>query len=425
MKILYLDCGMGAAGDMLTAALYELLPDKEDFLDELNSLGIPGVAVSSEASVKCGIQGTYITVKVNGEEEREEIYSHTHEHKHSHSHEHKHDHEHFYKHKHSHDGEYVHHHSGMHDIEHIIERLSISEKVKTDILAVYSLIAEAESHVHGVPVTEIHFHEVGTMDAVADITAVCMLVDRLSPEQVIVSPIHVGSGHVKCAHGILPAPTPAAAYILRYVPIYGGRIKNELGTPTGAALLKHFATGFGNMPVMRTAAIGYGMGKKDFTAANCVRAFLGETDDSGDTIAELLCNLDDMTAEAIGFAEEQFFAAGALEVYTVPAQMRKSRPGTLFSVICREKDKDRMIRLIFQHTTTLGVRENISRRYTLSRSIEIVTTEYGEVRKKVSVGYGVTREKYEFEDITRIALEQKMSFADVLEYIGKQGSSHA
>ena len=132
-----------------------------------------------------------------------------------------------------------------------------------------------------------------------------------------------------------------------------------------------------------------------------------------------------MTAEAIGFAEEQFFAAGALEVYTVPAQMKKSRPGTLLSVICREKDKDRMIRLIFQHTTTLGVRENISRRYTLSRSIEIVTTEYGEVRKKVSVGYGVTREKYEFEDITRIALEQKMSFADVLEYIGKQGSSHA
>ena len=364
-------------------------------------------------------------MKVNGEEEREEIYSHTHEHKHSHSHEHKHDHEHFYKHKHSHDGEYVHHHSGMHDIEHIIERLSISEKVKTDILAVYSLIAEAESHVHGVPVTEIHFHEVGTMDAVADITAVCMLVDRLSPEQVIVSPIHVGSGHVKCAHGILPVPTPATAYILRDVPIYGGRIKNELCAPTGAALLKHFATGVGNMPVMRTAAIGYGMGKKDFTAANCVRAFLGETDDSGDTIAELLCNLDDMTAEAIGFAEEQFFAAGALEVYTVPAQMKKSRPGTLLSVICREKDKDRMIRLIFQHTTTLGVRENISRRYTLSRSIEIVTTEYGEVRKKVSVGYGVTREKYEFEDITRIALEQKMSFADVLEYIGKQGSSHA
>ncbi|NLL78049.1 MAG: LarC family nickel insertion protein, partial [Clostridiales bacterium] len=194
MKILYLDCGMGAAGDMLTAALYELLPDKEDFLDELNSLGIPGVTVFSEASAKCGIQGTYITVKVNDEEEREEIYSHDHEYEHSHSHKHTHDHEHFYEHKQSHDGEYIHHHSSMHDIEHIIERLPISERVKAHIFAVYSLIAEAESHVHSVPVTEIHFHEVGTMDAIADITAVCMLMDRLSPEQVIVSPIHVGSG---------------------------------------------------------------------------------------------------------------------------------------------------------------------------------------------------------------------------------------
>ncbi len=171
---------------------------------------------------------------------------------------------------------------------------------------------------------------------------------------------------------------------------------------------------------MRTTAIGYGMGKKDFTAANCVRALLGETDDSGDMISELLCNLDDMTAEAIGFAEEQFFAAGALEVYAVPAQMKKSRPGILLAVMCHEKDKDQMIRLIFKHTTTLGVRENISRRYTLARSIETVATEYGEVRKKVSVGYGVTREKYEFDSLARIAREQKISLAEVVERIGKQ-----
>lgn len=411
---------MGAAGDMLTAALLELLPDKEDFLAELNSLGIPGVEVLSEVSVKCGIRGTHITVKVNGREETEEMHSHTHEHGHGHSHEHTHDHEHFREHGHTHNGQHEHHHSGMHEIEHIIGNLPLSEKVKADILAVFSLIAEAESHVHGVPVTEIHFHEVGTMDAVAEITAVCMLMDRLSPEQVVVSPIHVGSGHVKCAHGILPVPAPATAYILRGVPVYGGGIKSELCTPTGAALLKRFATRFGDMPVMRTTAIGYGMGKKDFAVANCVRAFLGETEGSGDTIIELLCNLDDMTAEAIGFAEEQFFAAGALEVYTVPAQMKKSRPGILLSVMCREKDKDRMIRLIFRHTTTLGVRENICRRYTLSRSIETVMTAYGEVRKKTSSGYGVTREKYEFEDIARIAREHKMSLADVLERISKQ-----
>lgn len=410
MKTLYLDCGMGAAGDMLTAALLELLPDKEEFLAELNNLGIPGVAVSSEVSIKCGIQGTHITVKVNGEEESEEMHAHTHEHSHSHEH----------SHEHSHNGNHTHRHSSMHEIGHIIEDLPVSEKVKADILAVYSLIAEAESHAHGVPVTEIHFHEVGTMDAVADVTAVCMLMDRLSPEQVVVSPVHVGSGHVKCAHGILPVPAPATAYILRDVPIYGGGIKSELCTPTGAALLKHFATRFSDMPVMRTTTIGYGMGKKDFTAANCVRALIGETEDSGDMITELCCNLDDMTAEAIGFAEEQFFAAGALEVYTVPAQMKKSRPGILLSVMCHEKEKDQMIQLIFQHTTTLGIRENISRRYTLSRTVETVSTDLGEVRKKVSTGYGVKREKYEYDDMARIAREQNMSLADVTAHIQKQ-----
>lgn len=408
MRTLYLDCGMGAAGDMLTAALLELLPDREAFLDELNALGIPGVTFSSEASAKCGIQGTHITVKVKGAEESEELDAHEHSHSHEHGH------------GHSHDGEHHHHHSGMHEIEHIVEDLPVSEKVKADILAVYSLIAEAESHAHGVPVTEIHFHEVGTMDAVADVTAVCMLMERLAPEQVIASPVHVGSGHVKCAHGILPVPAPATAYILRDVPIYGGDIKTELCTPTGAALLKHFAAGFGAMPVMRTTAIGYGMGKKDFTAANCVRALIGETEDSGDTVAELCCNLDDMTAEAVGFAEEQFFAAGALEVYTVPAQMKKSRPGILLSVMCREKDKAQMLKLIFRHTTTLGVRESISRRYTLSRTIETVQTDFGEVRKKVSSGYGVKREKYEYEDIARIAREQEMSIGDVTAFIRKQ-----
>lgn len=405
MKTLYLDCGMGAAGDMLTAALLELLPDRDEFLAELNGLGIPGVTVISEPSAKCGIQGTRITVKVNGEEESEEMHGHDHDHGHEHPHDEEHHH---------------HHHSGMQDIEHIIEELPVSGKVKADILAVYSLIADAESHAHGVPVTEIHFHEVGTMDAVADVTAVCMLMERLSPETVVVSPVHVGSGHVQCAHGILPVPAPATAYILRDVPIYGGGIKSELCTPTGAALLKYFATKFGDMPVMRTTAIGYGMGKKDFTAANCVRALVGETEDTGDMVTELCCNLDDMTAEAIGFAEEQLFAADALEVYTVPAQMKKSRPGVLLHVLCHDKDRDKIVRLIFKHTTTLGIRENFSRRYTLSRTVETVQTDLGEVRIKTSSGYGVTRGKYEYEDVARIAREQEMSFADVIARIRNQ-----
>ena len=161
-------------------------------------------------------------------------------------------------------------------MEHIISRLKVSEKVRQNALAVYQIIAEAESHAHGKPVQEIHFHEVGTMDAIADVTAVCMLMEKLNPDRIAASPVHVGSGHVHCAHGIMPVPAPATAYILRGIPTYGGGIRGELCTPTGAALLKYFADEFGDQPLMRVQTIGYGMGQKDFRAANCVRAMLGE-----------------------------------------------------------------------------------------------------------------------------------------------------
>lgn len=438
MKTLYLECGMGAAGDMLTAALLELMPDPDAVVAELNGLGIPGVEFSKEAMSKCGIGGTHMTVKVHGEEESEEMFHHHHEdhdhgceaHDHHHDHEHSHeehdhhhdhdhsceahDHHHEHTHEHSHDGHHHHHHSSLHDIKHIVcDHLNLPEQVKQDVMAVYGLIAEAESHAHGVPVTEIHFHEVGTMDAIADITAVCLLMHHIAPDQVIVSPVHVGSGHVHCAHGILPVPAPATAYILNGVPMYGGAVKGELCTPTGAALLKHFATRFGDMPVMRTEAIGYGMGKKDFEQANCIRAMLGETEDAGDSVLQLECNVDDMTAEELGFAMETILAAGALEVYTVPVGMKKSRPGTLLSVLCHEDQKEKLVRVIFQNTTTIGVREHSCSRYTLKRSFETVQTPYGEVQKKISSGYGVTREKYEYEDLARIAREQGISLAEV------------
>ncbi len=419
MKTLYLDCGMGAAGDMLTAALLELMPDRDEFVKKLNALGIPGVEIKSEKAVKCGITGTHMTVVVNGEEEGAEEHHH-HEHDHDHEHDHHHDHEHDHHHDHDHDHHHEHdhshehhHHSGMHEIEHIIADLKLPAKVEKDVLAVYGLIAEAESHAHGVPVTEIHFHEVGTMDAVADITAVCMLLNELSPDEIIASPIHVGSGHVRCAHGILPVPAPATAYILQGVPTYGGGVKGELCTPTGAALLKHFVTRFGDMPVMKTQAIGYGMGKKDFEMANCVRAMLGESADRSDMILELSCNVDDMTAEEIGFATEQLFAGGAREVYTVPIGMKKSRPGTLIRVICQEQEREQILRLLYKHTSTIGVRETVAHRYILDRRIETTATPYGEVRRKVSSGYGVSRSKYEYEDLAKIAREQNLSIREV------------
>ena len=403
MKTLYLECSMGAAGDMLTAALLELLPDPEAAIEELNALGIPGVTFRREAVEKCGIGGTHVTVLVHGEEETEEMLHH---HGHVHNTER-------LSAQHHHD-ETHHHHSGLQEIEHIVcDHLKLPVQVQEDVLAVYRLIAEAESHAHGVPVPEIHFHEVGTMDAIADVTAVCLLMHRIAPEQVIASPVHVGSGHVHCAHGILPVPAPATAHILKGVPIYGGAVQGELCTPTGAALLKHFADRFGEMPVMRTEKIGYGMGRKDFEQANCIRAMLGETEDSGDRVVKLECNVDDMTAEELGFALEEVLAAGALEAYTTPVGMKKSRPGTIFSILCREADREKLLRVIFRHTTTIGVRESICRRYTLTRRFETVQTLCGEVQKKISSGYGVSREKYEYEDLARIAREQKLSLAEV------------
>lgn len=394
MKTLYLDCGMGAAGDMLAAALLELLPDPGAFVAELNALGFPGVHIRTEPAVKCGITGTHFAVTVHGQEE-----GHGQHHHHHHEHEHKHAHE--------------HHHSGLHEIEHIVQgHLVLPERVKRDVLAVYRQLAEAESHAHGIPVSDIHFHEVGTMDAIADITAVCLLMDRLAPGEVIASPVHTGSGQVRCAHGILPVPAPATAYLLRDVPIYGGTVQGELCTPTGAALLKHFVTRFGDMPVMRVSAIGYGCGKKDFEAANCVRALLGETENAAGSVLNLSCNLDDMTAEAVSFAMERLFDAGALEVYTLSAGMKKSRSGLLLRVICRPQDRETIVQTIFRHTSTIGIRESVNRRYVLEREIQTVDTAYGPVRKKISQGFGVTRTKYEYEDLARIAREQNLSLKE-------------
>ena len=413
MKTLYLECNMGAAGDMLTAALLELTEDRQAFTDRMNAIGLPGVKVEAEPAVKCGIIGTHMRVTVNGaEEESLDADSHGHDHHHDHEHEHHHDHDHDHEHGH-------HHHASVKDIGEIIDGLDVPEKVKADAKAVYALIAEAESRVHGRPVTEIHFHEVGTMDAVADVVGVCLLMDMIAPEQVIASPVHTGSGHVHCAHGILPVPAPATALILEGIPSYGGQVKGELCTPTGAALLKHFVSRFGDRPVMAVRAIGYGMGKKDFEQANCVRAFLGDSEGERETVTKLECNLDDMTGEDIGFAMEQLFAAGAHDVYTQPIGMKKSRPGILLSVICRTADADRMAETVMKYTTTLGIRRQDMSRYVLHREIGTVNTAYGEVRVKRADGMGVQKEKAEYEDLAALAREHDVSLNAVREAVRK------
>lgn len=408
MRTIYLDCSMGAAGDMLMAALLELLPEKDTFLQKMQSLGLPGLEISAEPSVKCGITGTHMRVLIHGEEEGHPEHA-VEEHAHSHADAPEAAHAHVHVHP--------HHHTDLDELPHRISHLNVSEAVRSDILAVYQSIADAESRVHGVPVEQIHFHEVGSLDALADVTGVCLLMELLAPEQVLASPVHVGSGQVRCAHGILPVPAPATALLLEGIPIYGGSIRGELCTPTGAALLRRFVTRFGPLPPMRVEKTGYGMGTKDFEAANCVRTMLGQTEESAGHILELACNLDDMTPEAVGFAMEQLFAAGALDVYTTPIGMKKNRPGVLLTCMCREDDREAMLRTIFRHTSTLGVRVSVCDRYTLSRRQYAVQTPDGEIRVKESSGWGVLRRKAEFEDLARIARQTGKSIAEVLDTI--------
>lgn len=407
MKTLYLECNMGAAGDMLLAALAGLFEEPEEAVLKLNGLGIPDVEYKISDITKAGIRGKQMSVLVCGGQEEgheEHKYEH-HEHHHHEYHEH-----------HEHHG---HAHAGLHDVEHIINSINASEKVKNDAKAVYNLIAEAESNAHGCPVEQIHFHEVGTMDAIADVTGVCYLLHELQIDKIIASAVRTGYGEVHCAHGILPVPAPATEYLLRGIPIYSGSIKGEMCTPTGAALLKYFVSSFGEMPVMQIEKTGYGMGKKDFEVINCIRAMLG-TSTSVDTkgkICILSCNLDDMTPEAVGFAMEELFKAGALDVYTMPVNMKKNRPGILFNCICEPEQREEMIHLMFLHTTTLGIRETVCDRYTLERTIDIQNTPYGDVHIKRASGWGVLRSKPEYEDIAKIAREKGISFLQATEQI--------
>ncbi len=486
MKTLYIECAMGAAGDMLTAALLELVPNPDEFIEQMNSLGLKGVSVSRHKAQKCGIWGTQMQVQVNGEEEQsvdvspeENIHAeHTHKQAHSHSHahdehSHAHTHEHAHEghsHPHSHVAEHIHHHGDAHphthehaheghshphtqgdaqehhhahgeehgnydmqSVKETLQNLPLKEEAKADALAVYELIAQAEANAHGCLVEQVHFHEVGSMDALADIVGVAILMHMLKPDRVVASAVNVGSGQVRCSHGVLPVPAPATAWLLQGVPTYSGPVRAELCTPTGAALLRHFVSEFALQPVMSVDKIGYGMGKKDFAAANCVRAFLGEeqTDAFGsvgrahsvsvpkdseyatEQVAELSCNIDDMTGEALGYAQEVLFESGALDVYLIPIYMKKSRGAHMLCCLCKPEDEHKMVSLMLKHTTSLGVRIARLERKCLERSVETMQTPLGQVRLKRGFGGGVQKCKAEYEDVAAIARKSGLSLAQV------------
>lgn len=522
MKILYFDCGMGAAGDMLTAALLSLFDDPEKKLEELNAMGIPGVRYVMEPAEKCGVTGLKVRVLADGQEEEtadvpsgssdaeesgracalsadedpeirrafpdEEMHDrghkhkhgrkHEHKHKHGHDHEHgfehEHDHCHGHEHEHGHDHGHDHEHGHSHehrslvDVEGILAGLNAPEAVKADAAAVYRRIAQAEAKVHGKPVTEVHFHEVGALDAIADVAAVCYLMHTLAPAKVFASPVTTGFGAVRCAHGILPVPAPATALLLTGIPAQAGRFEGEMCTPTGAALIGHFVQEFRTAPPMTLRAVGCGCGTKDFPRANVVRALWGDAweesapqEDAGadpaaraaapccgsanagsnsapapegsaaqdgaqpdasgflhDRIVTLACNLDDMTGEEIGFAMERLLDAGALDVFLTPIQMKKNRPGTLLTVLCRPADKARLTDLVFRVTSTLGVRETLCERTVLPRTEELCGSAYGPVREKISGEGSWTRRKMEYEDLARIARENGVSLREAARLAG-------
>ena len=506
-KVLYLDLGMGAAGDMLAASLFDLLSDneREEFLAEMNHAGLPDTVIKAEQVQKSGISGIHYRVQIHGEEElssdmhghehgqghehqhghdheHSHEYGQGHEHQHGHTHEHSHEYGHGHEHQHghthehtqglSHQHEHTHEHSHEHghthehhDMEEILSRvnaLALPERVKQDITAIYQDIAQAESRVHGRPVNEVHLHEVGMLDAIADIASVSLLLYKLAPDRICASPITTGFGAVRCAHGILPVPAPATAILLEGMPTRAGQVEGELCTPTGAALIRHFAGSFGQAPEMVPLRTGYGMGSKEFSRLNCIRATLGLIDENSrmnygtaadrnagtgikeaadkytrtgiekaadkytrtdteeaaggtDEIIELACTVDDMTGEEIGFAVEELLRGGALDVWTSAVQMKKNRPGTIITVLCSEGLRNTMIHLLFRHTSSIGVRETLHRRYILTRKSGDKETAYGSVRTKTVSGYGTTRSKAEYEDLASIARSSGLSLREARE----------
>lgn len=385
MKTLYLECAMGAAGDMLLAALYELLEDKETFLRTMNSL-LPQVELTPQIRTSCGISGVHMRVAVHGQEE--------HEHKHHHEHR----------------------HTSPGHIAGLIDGFPLPEAVKAHARGVYDAIAQAESQVHGIPVEEIHFHEVGALDAIADVTGVCYALHLLQPDQIQASPVHVGSGTVRCAHGVMPVPAPATAALLAGIPIYGGSVQGELCTPTGAALLARFAQTFGPLPALSLEKTGCGLGTKEFDRPNCVRAFWGETAEGPrGELTELVCNLDDMTPEALSFAASRLLELGALDVYTLPGTMKKGRPGHVLTVLCAPEREQAMARHILEQTTTNGVRVRRCAKYFLTPGQEQAQTPWGPVRIKTAQGYGIAHRKPEFEDAAALARTHHIPIQRIME----------
>jgi uncharacterized protein (TIGR00299 family) protein len=429
MRVAYLECFSGISGDMFLGALVDAGVSSQLLEETVSALEI-GARLEVSQVIRGGVAATKVDVWVDGEKDlpREEYWeqqhSHAEAHAHGKSHSHKHD-----QPQHSEQGHHSHSHGrGLTEIRRVISAAPISEKAKKTATAIFESLGAAEAKIHHTSIEAVHFHEVGAVDAMVDIICATVGVEALGVDEIICSPLNVGGGTVKCAHGTIPVPAPATVELLTDAPVYSSGVQAELVTPTGAAIVKTLASRFGTFPEMKIQKSGYGAGSRDFRGhPNVLRLTVGEANSSSavagailktasDTISVLEANLDDLNPQVFGYVMDRLLEEGALDAFGVPVQMKKNRPGTLLTVLCKPEHAAKLTRLIFAETTTLGVRRREEARQTLARRWENVHTAWGEVRIKIASMNGtITNYAPEYEDCRKIAAQHKVPLKTVMQ----------
>jgi pyridinium-3,5-bisthiocarboxylic acid mononucleotide nickel chelatase len=424
MRVAYLECFSGMSGDMFLGALVDAGVPARVLEETVAALGV-GAKLEISRVVRSGISATKVDVYADGEKDlpREEHGERQEQHQHSHEHG---------EHSHSHAGETrtgvsaPHEHShgrGLTEIRELISAAPISESAKKNAIAIFEALGRAEAKIHNTSIESVHFHEVGAVDAIVDIICAAVGAEALGVEEIICSPLNVGGGMVKCAHGTFPVPAPATVELLADAPVYSSGLQAELVTPTGAAIVKTLASRFAAFPEMRIEKSGYGAGSRDFPGhPNVVRLTIGEAASTlaaktaSETIIVLEANLDDLNPQIFGYVMDRLLEEGALDAFGMPVQMKKNRPGMLLTVLCKPEDAGELAQLIFTETTTLGVRRRDEMRQTLARRWESVGTPWGDVRIKIASMNGtVTNYSPEYEDCRRIAAEHHVPLKLVIQ----------
>lgn len=397
---------------MFIGALLDCGLDFEFLKAELAKLGVPGYELKLTRVDRSGISSAKFDVELMETPQEHDAVPHTHTHPHGHTHTHTHTHAH---------GDTEHsHHRALSEIKRIIAASDLSDGVKQRAQQIFQRIGEAESRIHNIPLETVHFHEVGALDSIVDIVGACIGLEALQIDRVLSSPLHVGSGTFKCAHGIYPVPGPATTEILQGVPIYSKDIEGELVTPTGAAIIALLAESYGPLPLMKVERIGYGAGTRTYPKfPNVLRVVLGEllsdAHATPNTVTVIEANLDDLSPQVLGHLMEQAFTAGALDLFYTPVQMKKNRPGVLLTLLCKPEDRARLSDLIFRETTTLGVRYREEQREILQREFVLVSTAFGDIRLKLAKNRAgqVLNAAPEYEDCRAAAEKHGVALREV------------